>query len=156
MSPGRRPTATVLKLIRGDHHTERHRDDRPKINEPPELPPDVKLTDAEQRYWDYLLRTAYVPGVHGASDGAAFLRVVRLAARVNDCDAKIQQHGLLMRDPKTNRPSLLPYVKLSRDLSRQLGIALAEIGATPAGRVRIAGPRSKVPPGDAESWDQID
>ena len=152
---GPRPTATILKLIRGETRPNRLKNDRPKLATPPELPPDVRLTEAEQRQWDYLLRTVYLPGVHGASDGAAFLKVVRLFVRVNQCDAKIEKFGLVMKDPKTGRPTLQPYSRLSRDLWRAIGLALAEIGATPAGRVKLAGPRAKDSV-DLESWDEID
>jgi hypothetical protein len=152
---GPRPTATILKLIKGESKPYRLKDDHPKLDEPPELPPDVTLTEAEQRYRNYLMRTVYMPGIHGASDGPAFLRVVRMAVRMNDCDTKIQQHGLLMKDPKTGRPSLQPYARLSRDLSRQLGLALAEIGATPAGRVKLAGPR-QAEFASPEEWSEID
>jgi hypothetical protein len=152
---GPRPTATVLKLIRGESKPYRLKNDRPKLATPPEPPPDARLTEAEQRQWDYLIRTVYVPGVHGASDGAAFLKVARLLVRVNLCDAKIEQFGLVMKDPKTGRPTLQPYTRLSRDLWRQIGLALAEIGATPAGRVKIAGPRSEEP-WDTTSWNEIE
>jgi hypothetical protein len=152
---GPRPTATVLKLIRGETRPNRLKDDRPKLATPPELPPDVRLTEAEQRVWDYLIRTVYLPGVHGASDGAAFLKVARLFVRVNQCDAKIERFGLVMKDPKSGRPTLQPYSRLSRDLWRLLGLALAEIGATPAGRVKLAGPRGNEF-ADGGSWDAID
>jgi hypothetical protein len=151
---GPRPSATILKLIRGETRPCRLKNDRPKLETPPELPPDVRLTESEQRQWDYLIRTVYVPGVHGAGDGASFLKVARLLVRVNQCDAKIEQFGLVMKDPKSGRPTQQPYARVSRDLWRMLGLALADIGATPAGRVKLAGPR--VPLRDAGSWDEID
>jgi len=151
---GPRPTATILKLIRGESRPSRLKDDRPKVNSPPELPPDVRLTEAEQRQWDFLLRTTYVPGVHGAGDGPAFLKVARLLVRANQCDERLEQFGLVMRDPKSGRPTLQPYFRASRDLWRQLGLALAEIGATPAGRVKLAGPRETAR--EAGSWEEID
>src|SRR4051812_45417625 len=115
---GPRPTATVLKLIRGESRPCRLKNDRPKVDSPPELPPDVRLTEAEKRQWDFLLRTTYLPGVHGAGDGPAFLKVTRLLVRVNEADAKIEQFGLVMKDPKSGRPTQQPYTRLSRDLWR--------------------------------------
>lgn len=105
--------------------------------------------------WDYMMQHVYVPGVHGTGDGAAFVKVARLYVRANAADAKIAEHGLVMKNPETDKPELQPYARHSRDLWQQIGIALAEIGATPAGRVKLAGPRGK-PAGDPKSWNDID
>ena len=150
----RRPTATILKLIRGDKEVARHKDDKPNINDAPALPPGTVLTAAERAMWDWLIEHVYVRGVHGTSDGASFVKVARLYVRVLAVDAKIEQHGLVMKNPRTTKPELQPYTRLSRDLWQQLGIALAEIGATPAGRVKISGPLSTH--SNDPSWDEID
>lgn len=106
--------------------------------------------------WDWLVKHVYVRGVHGTADGPAFARIARLWVRVNEADAKIAEHGLIMKNPTTTKPELQPYTRLSRDLWHQLGLALAEIGATPAGRVKLAGPRGAGFPGEPTSWDEID
>lgn len=151
----RRPTATILKLIKGDVHTARHRDDAPKVDAAPRVPPGGVLAPDELAMWDWLMEHVAIPGVHGTGDGAAFLKIARLWARVNAVDAKIAEKGLLMKSPR-GKPELQPYARLSRDLWQQLGIALAEVGATPAGRVKISGPRSAGKTGEATSWDEID
>lgn len=152
----RRPTATILKLIQGntEHANTRHKDDKPKHDGPPQLPPGTVLSESERAIWDWLLEHVYVPGVHGTSDGASFVKVTRLYARVIVADQKIEQFGMVMKHPKTTKPELQPYTRLSRDLWHQLGVALEQIGATPAGRVKLAGPLNKQP--DATSWDDID
>lgn len=155
VKPGPRPQSSILRLIRGDRHTERLKDDRPKVDAPPEVPPDSRLTPAEQRQWDWLVRTVYLPGVHGASDGAAFLRVARLLARVNEVDARIAQQGLLMKSPVTGKPELQPYTRLSRDLWQQLGVALNDLGMSPGARVRLASPRIGAMD-NPNGWDDID
>lgn len=149
----RRPTATVLKMIRGDGHPERFKDDRPKIAGRPALPPGLVLSVDEATMFDWLLEHVALPGVHGTGDGPAFAKIARLWVRVNEADAKVAAQGMVMKSPK-GKPELQPYARLSRDLWQQLGIALAEIGATPAGRVKLAGP--KTPAGDPTSWDQIE
>jgi P27 family predicted phage terminase small subunit len=151
----RRPTATILKLIKGDNHVERHKSDAPKIDGLPLLPPGTVLSDAERAIWDHLMLHAVMPGVHGTADGAAFAKICKLQARVNEADAKCAQYGLVMKSDK-GKPELQPYARLSRDLWQQLGIAFAEVGMTPAGRVKIAGPRSATRAGEATSWDEID
>lgn len=151
----RRATATILKLIKGDHHTDRHKSDAPKINELPRLPPGVALNEEERAIWDYLMEHVVIPGVHGTGDGGAFAKIAKLQARVNEADRKCQQFGLVMKSTK-GKPELQPYARLSRDLWQQLGIAFAEVGATPAGRVKISGPRGSSAPGEATSWDEID
>src|SRR5688572_10969482 len=120
MKPGPRPQATILKLIRGDRHTERLKTDHPKVRTPPELPPGSDLSPGEQEIWNWLLRTVYVPGCHGASDGAAFLRVTRLLARANEADKRIRDQGLIMKSPRTGKPEPQPHVRISRDLWAQL------------------------------------
>jgi P27 family predicted phage terminase small subunit len=155
MKPGPRPQATILKLIRGDHHTERLKADRPKIDGPPEIPPGSDLSPQERDIWDWLLRTVYVLGCHGASDGAAFLRVTRLLARANEVDRKIREQGLVMKSPRSGKPEVQPYARLSRDVWAQLNSALDAIGMTPGSRVRLSGPYAAVP-ASSDSWDEID
>ncbi len=150
---GRRPTATVLKLIRGEQRPSRLRNDAPKLRGPPELPPGTKLSENEQQVWDYLLRTTYLEHAHGPSDGPAFLRATRLMARAFEADQKIAEQGLLMRNPRTNQPLLSPHARHSRDLWRQIAQALDAVGGTPAGRFRLAGPRRS---GETDDWDAID
>src|SRR5689334_14232713 len=123
MKPGPRPQATILRLIRGDQHRERMKSDEPKIGGPPEVPPGSELSPCEKAIWDWLLRTVYLPGCHGASDGAAFLRVTRLLARANEVDKKIREQGLVMKSPRTGKPEVQPYARLSRDLWAQLNSA---------------------------------
>ena len=152
----RRPTATILKLIRGDQHTARLKDDKPKIEGLPVVPPGANLNADEVKMWDWLMTHVVVPGVHGTGDGAAFVKIARLWARVNAADAKIEKHGVVMKGPRNEKPELQPYTRLSRDLWQQLGIALGDVGATPGGRVKIAGPRGGKLPGEPTSWDEID
>jgi hypothetical protein len=145
-----------LKLIRGaDEHPSRLKDDRPKIDERPVMPPGLKLSSDEQAIFDWLLEHVYRKGVHGTGDAIAFAKIARLTSRVNAIDAKIAEHGLLMKNPKNKKPELQPYTRLSRDLWQQLGIALGEIGATPAGRVKLAGPHGGGALGEPSSWDEI-
>lgn len=151
----RRPTATILKLIKGDAHTARHRDDAPKIDGLPVVPPGAVLSPEERAIWDHLMEHIVVAGVHGTGDGLMFVKIARLWARANAADAKILELGLLMKSPN-GKPELQPYTRLSRDLWQQLGIALAEAGATPAGRVKVSGPRGAGIPGEPTTWDEID
>jgi hypothetical protein len=139
-------------LIHGEGRADRLRDDKPTIAAVPLLPPGVSLTVAESQMWDYLIANVYQVGVHGTGDGAAFLKVARLWARVNEIDEQLRLAGVLI-DPAPKSPTshkvLHPLARLSRDLWQQLGTALADIGATPSGRVRLAGPRRG---GDGDSW----
>ena len=151
----RRPTATILKLIKGDAHVSRHRDDAPKIDALPLVPPGCIFAEDERAMFDWLLENVAVSGVHGTGDGAAFVKIARLWARVNQVDAKLVTQGLVMKGPE-GKPELNPNARLSRDLWQQIGIALKEVGATPAGRVPISGPRGKPGAEGVASWDAID
>jgi hypothetical protein len=151
----RRPTATILKLIQGDAHKDRHRTDAPKIDSAPVIPPGCVLSPEEMAVWNWLLETVAVPGVHGAGDGAAFALVARLWARKQAVDEKIVSQGLVMKSPK-GKPELNPNTRLSSTLHDQLRLALADIGGTPGGRFKINGPRGAAAPGEPTSWDAID
>lgn len=153
--PGPRPSSSVLKLIRGDAHLERLKQDKPKIAGVPVLPPGTVLSVAEQQMWQYMIEHIYQPGVHSTGDGAAFVKVARLWARVNEADDKVRQFGMVMKNGASAKLELQPFTRLSRDLWQQLGIALAEIGATPSGRVRMAAPMGEQNPGGS-SWDDVD
>lgn len=155
MKPGPRPQATILRLIRGDKHRERFKSDMPKVVGPPEVPPGFELSPSEREIWDWLLRTVYLPGCHGASDGAAFLRVTRLLARANEVDKKIREQGLIMKSPRTGKPEVQPYARLSRDLWAQLNSAFDAIGMTPGSRVNLSGPYKREST-SAGAWDEID
>lgn len=149
MSGGPRPKSSLMRLVGGDQHAERARNDKPKHAKPPQLPPGAELTVAEMDMWHWLLEHVYTPGVHGSGDGAAFVKVARLWARVQEADDRVRLHGLT----SAGGTKLAPLTRLSRDLWQQLGIALAEIGATPSGRVKIAGPREAA---NGNSWGDID
>lgn len=152
----RRPQPTLLKLIRGDLHESRLKDEKPKNDGLPLVPPGAILNADERAMWDWLMAEVAVPGVHGTGDGAAFVKIAKLWVRVCEADAKCESKGLVMKNPQTSKPELQPYTRLSRDLWQQLGIALAEVGATPSGRVKLAGPRGARGLGEATSWDEID
>lgn len=154
--PGPRPTASVLKLIRGDSHANRIKDDKPKHARAPALPPGVCLSVAELQMWDWLIEHVYVPGVHGTGDGAAFVRVARLWARVNETDEKVRESGLIAKTGPNGKNELQAHARLSRDLWAALGAALADIGATPSGRVRIASQRDGGHGEGGASWDAVD
>lgn len=153
---GQRPTPTLLRLIAGESakHPERVRTDRPKTAAPPALPVGTVLSPAERATWDWLVETIYMPGLHSPGDGPAFLKVARLLTRVNQIDRKLHSQGCLMRHPKTNKPSVSPNAKLSREIWSMLGPALDAIGASPSGRYRFAPPHGKGH--DASSWDDFD
>jgi hypothetical protein len=152
----RTPQPTILKLIRGDLHPERLKNDKPKIDGKPQLPPGLDLTPDEQTNFNWLIEHVYVPGIHSTGDGPAFARIARMLVRAYEADAKIKQFGLVMRNPKNGKAETQPYFRISRDLWQQIGIALSEIGGTPAGRVKIAGPRTPGPGAGAPNWDEID
>ena len=151
----RRPTPSILKLIQGNEHPERLKDDRPKVDGLPGVPPGATLNDEERAMFEWLLETVAVPGVHGVGDGAAFVGVAKLWVQVCQCERKCAEFGLVMRNPTTSKPELQPYARAVRDLRKELRQALAEIGGTPTGRVRISGPRGTSTPGEATSWDDI-
>ena len=141
----------ILRLIHGEPR-DRAPDAKPRLAAVPMLPPGVVLSVAESQLWDYLMAHVYQPSVHSSGDGVAFLKVARLVARVNETDEQLRVAGML----GSNARVLHPLARLSRDLWQQLGPALAEIGATPLGRVRLAGPRHDPAGGAGDSWGSID
>jgi len=153
--PGPAPKASILKLIAGETRRSHLRDDRPKLNELPRVPPGVVLSPEEKAIWDHLMETIVVPGCHGAGDGAAFVQICKLQARVNLADEKCSRLGLVMKSP-SGRPEWQPYARASERLWQLLRLAYADVGGSPGARAKIAGPRVQGQPGDANSWDEID
>jgi hypothetical protein len=152
MSGGPRAKPSLLKVIHGDRHTETLKNDKPKFAAPPEPPPGTVLTELEQQMWDWLIRHVYLQGVHASGDGGMFVKVVRLWVRAMEADAKVAELGLTALN-RLGKTEVSAYARLSRDLWQQLGVALAEIGATPSGRVKLAAPPDD---GEGASWSSID
>jgi hypothetical protein len=144
-------------MIRGSaqQHPERLRNDSPKIESTPELPPRITfLNEAEREIWDWLIKTTYKRGLHGTSDGVAFLRCARMIVRMQELDEKVHTCGLTAKNPRTLKLESSAYARLSRDVWTHLGLAMAEIGGTPIGRARIASTTSD--PVQGGLWDEID
>lgn len=148
MSVGRKARPTLLKLISGSAQPCRMRDDKPKHADPPTLPPGVELTPAERAMFAWLLEHVAVPGVHGTGDGAAFVNCARTWAQANEVDALIRARGGV-----SGRDETLKLLRLSATLRKEVRTTLAEIGGTPSGRQKTAGPKSKGAGEDAaSSW----
>src|SRR5579862_9017107 len=130
MTSGPRPAPSILRLIRGEKRPARLKNDRPKIGGRPSVPPGAVLDEDELLMWNWLMEHVYLPSVHGTADGAAFVKIARLWVRVNQCDEKISQLGLVICNPRTSKAELQPYARLSRDLWQQLSSAFAEVGAS--------------------------
>jgi hypothetical protein len=152
---GRPNTPSILKLIRGTDRPSTLRDDKPQVDAPPRVPPGVVLSPPERAMWDWLLENIYLPRAHGVGDGPLFVKCARLWCRAVAADEKIAQFGMVMKGLQ-GKPMAQPYLKISRDAWASLGTALVEIGGSPVSRVKLAAPRSKLAPGDAASWDDID
>jgi len=152
MSAGRPARPTILKLITGENRPGRLHDDKPKQDGKPTPPPGTVLSEPEQRMFDWLLETVAVPGIHGTGDGAAFVKLCRIYVRVCDVDAKLAEFALREKLTEEEQKERMRWYRLSRDLWQQIGASLSEVGATPSGRAKLAGPRS---PGGVSSWDQI-
>lgn len=148
---GRPGRATVLKLITGGERPDRVRDDHPVEAGTPVPPPGVVMTAAEQRLFDWLVRTAYQPGVHGVGDGAAFVQIARLWIRAEQADAEIAANGMTSRN---SRGTLVvsPWVGISNEAHRELRIAMTAAGVTVSGRHHLAG---RMKAGESTSWDDV-
>jgi phage terminase small subunit len=145
VTAGRKQRPTLLKLISGggDHRRERLRDDKPKIDAPPCVPPTATLTEDEQQMWRWLLEHVYIPHVHGSAEALLFTKICKLWTRANLVEQKLQEFGCVMKWPRDGRPMVQPYYRIARDCWWELGSALTEIGATPSDRVHIAARREK-------------
>jgi hypothetical protein len=153
MQPGPKPRATILRLIAADQHRERLRADAPADpTSRPELPPGVKLSQPERAAWDWLLANVFREHVHGVEDSPLFVSCARLMVRAAIADERLNDGGLIMRNPKTNQPLPNPYVRISTVAHNQLRLLLSELGGSPTARYRYAPPRSD---GRVSEWDSI-
>ncbi len=155
--PARR-TSTVLKLLNGSgrRNAARLRDDS-KVTPPGKLdsvPPHITLSEAEQEVFAWYVANGALPSVHRPTDAALLAAVARCTVALESAHAKNIQFGMVMRSPASGMPKLSPFAHLERKLTAELRGLLAELGMTPAGRLKIAPPMDG---GLREStWDSID
>jgi Phage terminase, small subunit len=152
-------TSVVLKLLNGSaqRNAARLRDDA-KVTPPgrlDSLPSHIRLTSEEKAVFDWYVEHGALPTVHRPTDAALLAAVARCTVALEATHAKNIEFGMVMRSPSSGMPKISPFGHLERKLTAELRGLLAELGMTPAGRLRIAPPMDG---GQREStsWDSID
>lgn len=119
--------------------------DAPRVQGLPVLPPNVELNEVETVVWQHFLEHVFDPAAHGTSDGLAFLAAVDNAVDFIEARAMRRKLGMLQKLP-SGRIRIAPWVHEKARASRDLRASLAELGASPMGRVKTSSLREAPKP----------
>ena len=136
-TPGRKPTPTALKLLKG---TRKDRVNQNEITTPVGLPTAPAFLDSEARAeWDRMIALVGPSGILTPLDGPAlanYCTLFSLARRAQeDVDSQGPVAATQMGAPKPN-----PAVQVLLSATAQMDKLLAEFGMTPSARSRISAP----------------
>jgi len=146
MPPGRKPTPTRLKVLRGVHHSKINHDEPVPPPGPPE-PPEW-LSDSGRKEWDRLVPLLQRSGLVTQLDTDAVARYCELAAEWVRHMAVCRSGGdiLELKDAagKTRYRQTSPSASLARAYAKELRAIAQEFGMTPSSRSRISSADSAV------------
>lgn len=154
---GRPRTATVLKLHTGSarHDASKLRDDAAtNPGGTPEALDWLDLDPEEKAAFNWLVQYATLKSVHSHADSLLIAKLAKQIVASQKIDATLRQYGPVMKNPRTQKPELMPYFYAAKSLHEQIRTLMSELGMTPIARLKFAPPLAATPPG-AKSWDDI-
>lgn len=133
--PGRRPTPTALKLVRGNPGKRpiNHAEPRPSLEV---VMPDWLSPDAA-KHWPAVAKQLYDAGLLTAIDVTALGLYCEAFARWKDANARIVKYGTVVKSPN-GYPIQSPYLAIANKAHEQMAKLLTEFGMTPSSRSRCA------------------
>ncbi|MBF4014832.1 phage terminase small subunit P27 family [Burkholderia pseudomallei] len=132
--PGRRPTPTALKLVRGNPGKRplQRNEPRPSLNV---TMPDWLSPDAA-KHWPAIAEQLHQVGLLTAIDVTALGLYCEAFARWKDANARIVKYGTVIKSPN-GYPIQSPYLAIANKAHEQMTKLLAEFGMTPSSRSRV-------------------
>lgn len=131
--PGRRPTPTALKLVRGNPGKRA----LPKNEARPSL--DVKMPDwlspDAVKHWPAVAKQLHDAGLLTAIDVTALGLYCEAFARWKDANGRIVKYGTVVKSP-SGYPIQSPYLAIANKAHEQMTKLLTEFGMTPSSRSR--------------------
>jgi P27 family predicted phage terminase small subunit len=157
--PGPPPKPTKLKVLTGNPGR------RPLNSSEPEPDPGIPamaagLTDAAQAEWNRIAPILLKLGVLTIVDGSELAAYCQSYARWLQAEACLDEHGLLVEEPVTNRAGDVvghrlkknPAATIASDMKKAVRAFASDFGLSPASRTRVHGN----PLNDDEDEDDVD
>jgi P27 family predicted phage terminase small subunit len=137
-TPGRRPTPTALKVLRGNPSKRpvNEREPRPPATTP-RCPP--HLSKEARREWRRTAKLLAEMGLLTSVDRAALALYCEAWARWVEAEQALQKYGVVMKSPN-GFPVPSPYLGIATRAMEQVRHLLAEFGMSPASRSRVSAP----------------
>lgn len=142
--PGRKPTPTTLRLLRGNPGKRKlpKREPKPQAGIPPR--PDWLSTRGAEA-WDRLSPQLYTMGVLTLADGDALALLCEAWAEWRDRRDDVAKHGVAY-ECETEKGGLMvrarPEVAMASDAWRRVIAAMGEFGLTPSSRSKVSSGKS--------------
>ena len=145
--PGRKPTPTHLKLLRGTPGKRRlnHNEPRPETAIP-KFP--QHLNETAKKEWTRISKHLASLGLLSEIDRAALAAFCVAWARWAEAEEKLKAHGILVKSKSPNGfPVQSPYLAIANKAMKQMVDLATEFGMTPSSRSRT---RAQKDPDDDE------
>jgi len=140
-SPGKRPTPTRLKIIKGTDQPCRIRKDEPKpADDNIQMPDDMSAGAIKQ--WDKVSKQLKEARIITNIDVDALSMYCEAYATWIDANKAIQKHGVVVKN-KSGFPVQSPYFLVANKAFDQMRAMLTEFGMTPSSRTRVSSLKSK-------------
>ena len=133
---GRKPEATVVKILSGSKHVREDLENEPIPQGDLETPP-AHFTERQRQIWQDALDNAPRGLLRRLDASMLAIWVVACETHEKAADA-VSKHGLIVKSPVQGAPMQNPYLPI---LNRQAEIMLrtaAEMGFSPTSRSRIS------------------
>ena len=134
--PGRRPTPTRLKVLRGNPGKRRpnRREPKPQTRVPA-CPKELGRRAKDE--WRRIAKELSALGLLTAIDRAALAAYCEAWGTWIDAVEKVREFGAVVKVPSTGFPIQSPYFGVANQAQKQMRAYLTEFGMTPASRARI-------------------
>jgi P27 family predicted phage terminase small subunit len=132
---GRKPKATILKLISGNPGNRALNLDEPVPEGDLVSPPDW-FTPRQRILWDQVIRDA-PEGLLRRLDSSMLELFVVAKSLHEEASMKIAQVGTLIKDSMTGRPIRNPYLVVLHQQSQVMCKCVSEMGFSPSSRSRV-------------------
>lgn len=139
--PGKRPTPTKLKLIRGEKKKSRlnQNEPQPKL-EAPKCP--MFLSSVAKKEWKRMVAELEPLGLLTKIDCAALAGYCDAYSRWADASKMLQKTGLIIKTPN-DYPVQNPVLSIINKALAEMKGFLTEFGMTPSSRSRVNVPKPK-------------
>jgi P27 family predicted phage terminase small subunit len=132
---GRKPKATILKLITGNPGGRPLNMDEPKPEGDLVSPPDW-FTPRQRILWDQIIRDA-PEGLLRKLDSTMLETFIVAKSLHEEASQKIAQVGTLIKETRTGRPIRNPFLMVLNQQAQVMCKCIAEMGFSPSSRTRV-------------------